>query len=179
MNDKFGNYGPRPARLEFMGVLLAIVGIALLAACSSSSSTASGGSATSSAYTKALAYAKCIRAHGVPGYPDPNSKGQFVQQNGSSLPNVSQAVVNAASTACQSLLPPTMIKGSAGLKATNKQLEFAKCMRSHGVPNFPDPGPGGQFTLPPGLNYQSPQLQNADKACQKIMPMNPGGQGTP
>jgi hypothetical protein len=162
-----------------MGTLLAILGIVAVAACSSTPATASGDSSTSSAYQKALAYAQCIRAHGIPNYPDPNSKGQFIAPNGSSLPSVSPAVLQSSGKACQKLLPPSMAQGppqgSQGAKATNQGLKFTRCMRSHGVPNFPDPAANGSITLPPGMNYQSPQFQNAEKACQSLMPNNSGG----
>jgi hypothetical protein len=177
MSDNFRSYGPRPARLGLMGVLLVIAGIALLAACSSPSHTPSAGNSTSSAYAKALAYAQCIRAHGIPNYPDPNSQGQFVAQNGSSLPNVSQAVVSAAARACQRLQPPTMPGPPQGGQGTNtsQALRFTQCMRSHGEPNFPDPAANGSFTLPHGMDAESPQFQSAEQACQSLMPMNPSG----
>jgi hypothetical protein len=41
-------------------------------------------------------------------------------------------------------------------------------MRSHGLPNFPDPtfaGGNQQLNLPPGLNPNSPAVQRASKAC--------------
>jgi hypothetical protein len=161
-------------------MLLAILGIVALAACGSAPATASGGSSTSSAYQKALAYAQCIRAHGVPNYPDPNSKGQFIAQNGSSLPSVSPAVLQSSGKACQKLLPPSMAQGPPqGAKAASQGLKFSECMRSHGEPNFPDPGANGAFTLPKGANPQSSQFQNAVKACQSLMPMNPNGGSAP
>jgi hypothetical protein len=51
-------------------------------------------------------------------------------------------------------------------------IEFADCMRSHGVPNFPDPGPGGgiQISSNSGINPQSPAFQSAQNACSKLMP---------
>jgi hypothetical protein len=172
MNDKSGGHRPRPAALGLMGILLTIVGVALLAACSRANTTASGDSPTSSAYQKALAYAQCIRAHGVPSYPDPNSKGQFVIQNGSNNPtaNVSTTVLNAAAQACQKLLPASMQKPPSGQKVTTAQLQWAACMRSHGEPNFPDPASNGSFTLPPGVNAESPQFQAALKACPRPAP---------
>ena len=182
MNGESGGHRLRPARLGSMGVLLAILGIVLLTACSSGggggSPTATASSSVSSAYTKALAYAQCIRAHGIPNYPDPNSQGQFVIPNGSSPPKVSSAVLNAATKACQKLLPPALAQGpphgSQGSNTSN-QLKFAKCMRSHGALNYPDPNPDGSFTLPKGANPQSPQWQAAEKDCQNLMPQNPGG----
>ena len=47
----------------------ALAGIALLlVACGGGGSPALGGT---TAYQKALAYSQCMRAHGVPSYPDP------------------------------------------------------------------------------------------------------------
>jgi hypothetical protein len=178
MNDKSGGYRPRPARLGLMGVLFTILGIVLLTACGGGSPTATASSSVSTAYTKALAYAQCIRAHGVSSYPDPNSNGQFVIQNGSNDPtaNVSITVLNAATKACQKLLPPSMAGPQQGSQGpTTSELKFAECMRSHGEPNFPDPASNGAFTLPAGMNAESPQFEKAGKACQSLMPSNPGG----
>lgn len=180
MNGKSGGHRLRSAGFGLRGVLLAMLGAAVLAACGSAPAAtgASGGSAGSPAYKKALAYAQCIRAHGIPDFPDPNSKGQFLVPNGSSgsLSNVSSAVAGAATKACQKLVPPSMPgpSGSQG-SSTSNEVKFSQCMRSHGVPNFPDPNPNGGITLPPGMNPQSPQFQAAQKDCQSLMPMNPGG----
>jgi hypothetical protein len=169
-----------------MVTLLSILGIIALAACSSSSNGAdpSSSSSGSSAYQKAVDYAKCIRAHGVPNYPDPNSQGQFVLANGASNPvgQVSNSVINAAVQACQSLAPPSVAEGpsqnpGAGAGDTTAALKFAQCMRSHGEPNFPDPASNGSITLPQGMDPESTQFQNAQKACQSLMPQNPSGQG--
>lgn len=49
---------------------------------------------------------------------------------------------------------------------------YASCMRSHGVPNFPDPTSQGTFqiTSNDGININSPQYQNAMKSCQSLAP---------
>ena len=59
-------------------------------------------------------------------------------------------------------------------------LKFSQCMRSHGVPNFPDPGPGGGFVFPTGsgLNPSSPAVQSAQAKCQKYMGGSLPGPGT-
>jgi hypothetical protein len=165
-------------------VILAALGIVTLAACGGGGGTSSATavSSTSTAYQKALAYAQCIRAHGIPGYPDPNSQGQFFIPNGASAPpSVSPAIANAAATACQKLLPPAMAlspsKASQG--SNNQALKFSECMRSHGEPTFPDPAANGSFTLPSGMDAESPQFQNAAKACQSLRPNLPGGQTAP
>jgi hypothetical protein len=179
MSDRSGEHRPRPARLGWVGALLALLGIVALTACSSSNSsgsaTGTSTSGVSTAYTQALSYAQCMRTHGVPNYPDPNSKGQFYIANGASDPtvNVSEAVLNAAAQACQKLLPATMVKPPNGQGSTSDQtaqLGWAACMRSHGEPNFPDPASDGSFTLPPGMNTESRQFQAASKACPRPAP---------
>jgi hypothetical protein len=50
-------------------------------------------------------------------------------------------------------------------------------MRSHGVPNFPDPqfSGGGVRIGGTGLDPNSPQFTAAQKACQSKLPGKPGG----
>ncbi len=159
-------------------MLALAAGTTLLTACSGGTSSTGSTTGQSTAYQKALAYAQCIRAHGVPNYPDPNSQGQFVIPNGSS--NSSFVNVSAgALKACQSLLPPSMAKSPSQGSSTSQGLKFTACMRSHGEPNFPDPASNGSFTLPSGMNAESPQFQAAEKDCQSLMPQNPSGQGAP
>jgi hypothetical protein len=61
-------------------------------------------------------------------------------------------------------------------------LKFADCMRSHGVPNFPDPSAGGGIQMTPGsgIDPQSPAFQAAQNACMKLMPSGgpAGGHGS-
>jgi hypothetical protein len=54
-------------------------------------------------------------------------------------------------------------------------------MRSHGVPNFPDPSAGGGIQIGPGVNPQSPAFQAAQKQCFKLLPGGgppSGGEGS-
>jgi hypothetical protein len=62
----------------------------------------------------------------------------------------------------------TMVGGKA-----SDMRKFASCMRSHGVPNFPDPNANGAITVT-GLNPDSPSFRNAQNACKKYTPR--GGQ---
>lgn len=50
--------------------------------------------------------------------------------------------------------------------------KFASCMRSHGVPNFPDPSAQGGISITPsmGIDPGSAQFQAAQSACQKDLP---------
>jgi hypothetical protein len=56
-------------------------------------------------------------------------------------------------------------------------LKFAKCMRSRGVPNFPDPSTGGGIHLGSGINTSSPAFKAARASCGKLLPGGgPGAQ---
>jgi hypothetical protein len=54
-------------------------------------------------------------------------------------------------------------------------LAYAKCMRSNGVPSFPDPKAGGGFLFhgSPGL-ISSPAFKAAQAKCHKLLPPGPG-----
>jgi hypothetical protein len=169
-----------------VGLLAVMAGLALLTvACSSnSSSTGTSGSSqaagiTPSASHQTVAFAQCMRAHGVPNYPDPGSVSGPI--NSSQL-GVSDAIYESAKTTCTRLDPPP--QQSAGLTTAQEQhvlsqlLSFAQCMRSHGVPNFPDPnsastiwGAGGKlFTIPSTINTSSTQFTSAQNSCKSLMP---------
>jgi hypothetical protein len=102
-------------------------------------------SSTVSAHQKALKFAECMRSHGVSAFPDPGPSGSYTMDgvvNGSTLDPNSPAFGRAVA-ACRSLEPA----GFTGTKATPRQtvvrLEFARCIRAHGVSDFPDPTPDG------------------------------------
>jgi len=71
---------------------------------------------------------------------------------------------------------------SAGASTPQSQAAaFADCMRSHGVPNWPDPEPNsnGRFDksklTPQRLGASSPHIQAAQNACARLLPN--GGRG--
>jgi hypothetical protein len=130
-------------------------------------------SARSGSTPTAAAYSSCMRSHGVPSFPDPNAQGKLYLKvtKGSALdPRTPQ--FQAAAAACKALAPrQTTSASDAQLSAQG--LQFAACMRSHGVPNFADPQiSGGHFmmTLPKGIDPNSPRFQSAQQACRSLMP---------
>jgi hypothetical protein len=72
--------------------------------------------------------------------------------------------------------PPTASSSASGGSAVQKALEYATCMRSHGVTNFPDPNSQGTFqiTSGQGINIKSSQYQSAARACQSLAPTQGG-----
>jgi hypothetical protein len=115
--------------------------VAQLGSTTARSSSASGASRSGSTQNQALAYANCLRANGVPNWPDPDSSGAF-DKSKLTLPQlgVRSSQLQAAQTACQRLLPDGGEPlNQAGLRETERNaLNFARCMRAHGVANWPD-----------------------------------------
>ena len=61
-----------------------------------------------------------------------------------------------------------------GASTYQQAVAFAKCMRTHGDPSFPDPGPEGAFPNDNGsLKKDSPQFKTAAAACKKFEPGSP------
>ncbi|HTC69416.1 MAG TPA: hypothetical protein VK662_07605 [Acidothermaceae bacterium] len=89
---------------------------------------------------------------------------------------MAQLTATASNTAASSADPAA---GSAAVSSASPQkgqaglLAYSQCMRSHGVPDFPDPvGNGLQVRVSPGsdLDPNAPQMQAAQKACQSLQP---------
>jgi hypothetical protein len=128
------------------------------------------------AYQYALSYAVCMQTHGVPNFPDPVKSNRgfgFNPRADSNSPRFA-----AANSACKHLLPdngglPTAAQTAA---ETAKLLQYAQCMRAHGVPNFPDPiVKPNQFGFNiSGVDPNSPQFQSAQKACRSLSPFGGG-----
>jgi hypothetical protein len=170
-----GTGGSRRAGARRFCILAALAAaVAMLAAACGGGSSSDAGLTT---YQKAVAYAQCMRAHGEPGYPDPTSKGGFII-NGKT-DNLNGALMGKANKACQHLLPPQKpLTPAQQRQITNEALKYVACMRSHGLPDFPDPvvnANGIEFRGPSGFGPNSPQLQSAMQACKKLLPGLPGG----
>jgi hypothetical protein len=76
-------------------------------------------------------------------------------------------------TACSGGSPSSAGSGgSPNTSSTPSAVAYSACMRSHGVPNFPDPGSAGQIPKadPQQLGVSSSQLQAAQQACQHLIP---------
>jgi len=53
---------------------------------------------------------------------------------------------------------------------TRAFVSFSQCMRTNGVPNFPDPKGGGGIQLTPGMNPRSPAFKSAQSKCKHLLP---------
>jgi hypothetical protein len=117
-----------------------------------------------------------MRSHGLAGYPDPqvSSSGNHVQVRISpGNLNPDSPAFKSADRACHHLLPNGGEQsGADGGSAQQQALDvrYADCMRSHGVPSFPDPDHDGVFTLPATINEHAPSFLRATDVCQRVQP---------
>lgn len=143
--------------LRAAAAAVAVVAILIMTACSGAPSPAgSGGSPTpghASGSSSAVAYSACMRSHAVPNYPDPDSSGNLPKGDAAHF-GVAGSVYRAAQSACHNLLPATggsfdqrvrqcYLGGVCPADLVHQMMtvgqKFARCMRSHGVANWPDP----------------------------------------
>lgn len=182
-----------PASKQSLAAIIVTVSLVLLAAAcggspsSAGRSTGSAGASTSGGTSShLLAFASCMRSRGVPSFPDPSSSEKFpgAQQLG-----VSDSQFQTAYNTCKHLLP----NGGGGGNQTQLQQEenallpFARCMRSHGISDWPDPSihtnSTGQTaavfdligTSLDGNGFDAPRVQAASNACEHVLPTSIGG----
>jgi len=139
------------------------------------SGTSGSGSSGEASQSQQLQFAKCMRSHGVPNFPDPVPGGGQLNAISAAGINTQSPTYQAAEHACEKYTPAANMTPAQSAAENTKGLEFSQCMRSHGVPNFPDPitGPtGGQAINLRGLDIDqdSPTYQAANRACQSIVP---------
>jgi hypothetical protein len=151
--------------------------VLLVAACGGSPSSSTGSpigsgdsaSAGGTTSSQLLAFVRCVRSHGVADYPGPTSSGKLPITTPQQL-GVSSSQVQTAENACQHLLPngdggPTQAQVQ---QYRNSLLPYARCMRSHGVSNFPDPDSRGHLDVGAGTDVpvNTPQFQRTFEACK-------------
>jgi hypothetical protein len=134
-------------------------------------------------------WAKCMRSHGDPEQIDPtvdaggvihitfppNGTGSAVIKGAGGPDNPCSSYLTAASTALRG--------GKPIQKPSPAKLEqYAKCMRAHGIADFPDPtGNGLRLSVHPGsdLDPNNPTFQSAAKLCAKKTGVAGFGGGSP
>lgn len=174
----------RRARAPRGAVLVAAA--LLLSACSSDApgpqptTDASSPDATSAA-PDAVAYAQCMRDNGVPGFPDPNSSGEFaITSDTLGVSLESEQYLDAEQT-CAPLLPLRNTDPEQQEADYQARLAYAQCLRDEGVTDFPDPpaptdGPhvesnsAGSEQGGPDVDLDSAQFQAAHAACKDLLP---------
>jgi hypothetical protein len=169
-----------------------MAGLALLvAACSGSPSshvaqigttatqTSTSGNSPASAHENGgLAFSSCMRSHGMSQFPDPDSSGAIPKVTMQQL-GVSSSQFQTAQSACAHLLQST---NSQVQQTLSGMLDFARCLRSHGVRNWPDPTTDdtGQavFDLHGRIDPDTPRMDTKSGRCAHLLHPAPGQDGT-
>jgi hypothetical protein len=151
--------------------------VLLAAACGGHPSTAGSSATGAPVSSQAVAYSRCMRAHGVPDFPDPAGAAGLPKVTSRQV-GVSDSRFQAAQGACARLLQPSQAQVP---QIRTGLLNFARCMRSHGIPNWPDPTTDrtGQpvFDIP-GLDPDSPRVSTTADACTHLLVQSTTGPTT-
>src|SRR5438445_372153 len=105
----------------------------------SADGSSGGGSGLTMKAANGAKFAACMRSHGVPNFPDPDSRGG-IRIGPSTGIDPNSPKFKAAQQTCRKLLPNDGQPSPAEqVRAQQQALKFSACMRAHRVPNFPDP----------------------------------------
>jgi hypothetical protein len=179
---------PRPPTARTAAAIIAAAALALLAAaCGGSGSSAgsdgassAGGSSSSSTSARLLAFSRCMHSHGVPQFPDPEPGQTEIKLPG---PNqgaygVSGSQIWSAVRPCRHLLPSGVgawYPRSDIPRVLRAMREFARCMRSHGISQWPDPSFDSQGRLaffgPGADNPPGSPTDHAMNQCSYLAPL--------
>jgi len=136
------------------------------AASTTTTGSAGGIAPTKPSATAFVAFVHCLQKHGVQAQLGPQGRGVSISGG-----DPSSSQFQAAQKACQKLLPgggPPTLTPAQKAEQLKQLLTLAKCMRTHGFPNFPDPDSQGAFDFSSSGNVdpQTTQFQSAMSACR-------------
>jgi hypothetical protein len=158
--------------------IVAVAGCLLLSGCGGNSPTPTTSSPSIAA--QGLAFSRCMRGHGVSNYPDPSGPDGEVKIASDSGVNFSSPAFKAAQSACQKLAAGGPRASGSVAHIMSQFLAFSRCMRAHGITDFPDPttsppppAPGRTVSndgvylfIPIAMDVNSPTYESAAAACR-------------
>ncbi len=147
----------------------------MLGGCGSAGNTSAGTGSQSGGVPAGVKFADCMRAHGVPDFPDPGASRE--------IQITPSPAFQSAQTSCQHLLGGGPSSGPPSAQAHAQLLRISECMRRHGISSFPDPragsppstlagyslilGSGGYLlAIPNTINPAAPAFKQAATACK-------------
>jgi hypothetical protein len=175
------------------GVAVAFAAIGVLAAGCGGGPASHRNSAKPSETTLLVEFSACLRARGLPDFPDPQSEAAgggypslslnpYMNPSATSdfalndyTPQFQAAEKHCSSLARASLfiLSPAQIQAQTQHQV-KQALATVACMRKHGFPDMPDPTAQGAMLVPSSIDMNSPQYATAAKLCD-APPPPPGG----
>jgi hypothetical protein len=150
------------------------ISAALLAGCGAAQ-TVNGASVEQRAAAVLRQLAHCVRAHGLADFPDPQVGSDGVARFPDSAPRVPVATQQACRSIAARIPPQYTSTAPASSGDYRKLLTFARCVRSHGMPDWPDPNALGEFPINARIEQGGKRLFSpALHACARLLP-NPNG----
>ena len=153
-------------------------GVASLGTTTTTSGSSTGGGGGTTLQDHVLAYMACMRTHGEPNMPNVTITASGLHMSAAPVPgfNPNSPQFAAATKECDHFLGKKGGSGGASTISPVDQADYLKaavCMRSHGVPNFPDPtfeNGSVEFNNATQINTDSPVYKSALATCQKLIP---------
>ena len=166
----------RSLRLLPVCVLTAIA----LAACGSSQSAGlpsppasqEQAGATSGGLATWRAAVACARRHGMPGVPDPvvSAKGRISVPGYTTTADLTPAVLSACATQIRAIQSTGSVHAIESASDIHALVRVAACLRTHGLPRWPDPNGRGEFHVKSADAGTLAQGNLALAACKSLFP---------
>ena len=151
----------------------------LVAACGNSGSSSGAGVGAGSLNQRSTValreLALCVRAHGMPSFPDPQIGSDGHPSFPDSAPRIPYAIQQACRTVAAQIPADYTATTPVSTSDFQKLATLARCIRLHGVADWPDPNPLGEFPIDTRLQQGGKRLFfRALHPCARLNP-NPNG----
>jgi hypothetical protein len=172
----FGTPANRAITSNLFAITGALAACVLLAACGSSGSPSNPtaneqstkeASQEHEAETKTAAFARCMREHGIKVETPQGGNGRGAVVIGGPGANPESPTFQNAQAKCRKLLPDVGLPDSgppASAQTLDKLVKISRCMRQHGISEFPDPSTTRPSNLSPRQVRRDNQLRRSDLA---------------
>jgi hypothetical protein len=112
-------------------------------------------------------YVQCAHIHGAPSFPMPRIDDQGHASFTTNVKSQSLAVAGACGHILRSL--PASSQNGPPTAPMSTLLAFARCLRAHGLTDWPDPNSQGAFPLPQRLiSLGKAEIERQGAACRSI-----------
>lgn len=127
-----------------------------------------GASAPSDDAALGREFARCMRGAGIE-MADPGPDGMVGMPATRVGDEAAAKKMDAAMEKCREFLPTGGEPPKMSAEDLAKARDYAKCVREHGLPNFPDPDPEtGQFSLKQDQAEGMKDLAKASESCRQF-----------